>query len=160
MLVNPFISLARGFQVIHQLFHFNMRALTYLHTIIQAQLHVGHMPHTNLVSCLPHFKSIRRSHGIRATVIEIGIYLDPTGVSKNFLYNTLLPVKAFMKVERDLLSILKNGSLTGQLCEPHRAVCSRMWETPVLSIGVVLNATLQRRGILSSDVSPVHNGKS
>ena len=36
MLVNPFISLARGFQVIRQLFHFNMRALTYLHTIIQA----------------------------------------------------------------------------------------------------------------------------
>lgn len=38
----------------------------------------------------------------------------------------IIPVKAFMKVERDRLSILKNGSLTGNLCEPHRAVCSRI----------------------------------
>lgn len=54
-----------------------------------------------------------------------------------------IPVKAFMKVERDRLSILKNGSLTGYLSEPHRTVCSRIWETPVLSIGVVLNPTLK-----------------
>ena len=38
----------------------------------------------------------------------------------------LVPVKAFMKVERDRLSILKNGSLTGNLCEPHNTVCSKM----------------------------------
>lgn len=54
-----------------------------------------------------------------------------------------IPVKAFMKVERDRLSILKNGSLTGYLSEPHRTVCSRIWEMPVLSIGVVLNPTLK-----------------
>jgi len=54
-----------------------------------------------------------------------------------------LPVRAFMKVARDLLIILKNGSRTGNLSEPHSTVCSRMWGTPVLSRGVVLNATLK-----------------
>ena len=35
MLVNPFISLARGFQVIRQLFHYNMRALTYTYRMLK-----------------------------------------------------------------------------------------------------------------------------
>lgn len=56
---------------------------------------------------------------------------------------SLAPVKAFMKVERDRFSILKKGSRTGYLCEPQRTVCSRMCETPVLSIGVVRNPTLK-----------------
>ena len=37
---------------------------------------------------------------------------------------------AFMKVERERLSIFMKGSLTGNLAEPQRAVCSRMWATP------------------------------
>lgn len=53
-----------------------------------------------------------------------------------------IPVIAFMNVDRDLLSILKNGSLIGYWEEPHSAVCSRICGTPVLSIGVVLNITL------------------
>ena len=37
---------------------------------------------------------------------------------------------AFMNVERERLSIFMNGSLTGNLADPQRAVCSRMWATP------------------------------
>ncbi len=51
-------------------------------------------------------------------------------------------VKAFMKVLRLLLSIEKKGSRTGYRREPQRAVCSRIWATPVESTGTVLNATL------------------
>ena len=47
-----------------------------------------------------------------------------------------------MKVARERVSILKKGSLTGKRCEPQRAVCSRMCDTPLLSSGVVGNATL------------------
>ena len=53
------------------------------------------------------------------------------------------PVKAFMKVESERVSILKNGSRTGKRCEPQSVVCSRMWATPVLSIGVVRKPTLR-----------------
>lgn len=56
-----------------------------------------------------------------------------------------VPVKAFMKVDRDLLSILKKGSLQGYFSDPHSTVCSRMCGTPVLSMGVVLNWTLKYR---------------
>ena len=35
MPVNPSISLARGFHVIHQLIHFNMRALTYNYRMLK-----------------------------------------------------------------------------------------------------------------------------
>lgn len=48
-----------------------------------------------------------------------------------------------MKVDRDLVSILKKGSLQGYFSDPHSTVCSRMCGTPVLSMGVVLNWTLQ-----------------
>ena len=47
-------------------------------------------------------------------------------------------VMAFMKVAMDRLSILKKGSRTGYLRDPHSTVCSKMWGTPVESIGVVL----------------------
>lgn len=57
-----------------------------------------------------------------------------------------LPVKAFMKVDSDRFNILKNGSRHGYFCEPHRTVCSRMWGTPVLSMGVVRNCTLRPGG--------------
>ena len=53
------------------------------------------------------------------------------------------PVNAFMKVESERVSILKNGSLTGYFCEPHSVVCSKMCATPVLSMGVVRNPTLE-----------------
>lgn len=48
-----------------------------------------------------------------------------------------------MNVDRDLLSILKNGSLQGYRADPHSTVCSRMCGTPVLSMGVVRNWTLE-----------------
>ena len=51
---------------------------------------------------------------------------------------------AFMKVWSDLLIILKNGSRTGNFSEPHNTVCSRMWATPVSSVGVVLKPRLKR----------------
>ena len=35
MPVNPSISLTRGFRVIHQLFHFNTRALTYTYRMLK-----------------------------------------------------------------------------------------------------------------------------
>ena len=41
-----------------------------------------------------------------------------------------------------------NGSLTGNLAEPHKAVCSSIWATPVLSIGVVRKFT--ENALLSS----------
>ena len=50
-------------------------------------------------------------------------------------------VKAFMKVDRLRLSMEKNGSRTGKRSEPHSTVCSRIWATPVLSVGTVLKAT-------------------
>ena len=53
-----------------------------------------------------------------------------------------LPVKAFIKLERERVNILKNGSRTGYFFEPQRVTCSSMCETPVLSIGVVRNPTL------------------
>ena len=48
-----------------------------------------------------------------------------------------------MNVDKDLLSILKKGSLHGNFSEPHKTVCSSIWLTPVESIGVVRNATLE-----------------
>jgi len=51
-------------------------------------------------------------------------------------------VKAFMNVDRERVSILKNGSRTGYLVEPQSDKCSRMCGMPVLSLGVVRNATL------------------
>ena len=35
----------------------------------------------------------------------------------------------------------KNGSRTGYCFEPHNTVCSRIWATPVESLGTVLKAT-------------------
>ena len=32
-----------------------------------------------------------------------------------------------------------NGSFTGNLADPHSTECSRMWNTPVSSVGGVLN---------------------
>ena len=55
---------------------------------------------------------------------------------------TTSPVMAFMKVERDRVSILKKGSRTGYRWDPQSVVCSKMWGTPVLSIGVVRKPTL------------------
>ncbi len=37
-----------------------------------------------------------------------------------------VPVKAFMKVDRERVSILKNGSRTGNFSDPQSVVCSRM----------------------------------
>lgn len=54
-----------------------------------------------------------------------------------------------MKVDRDLLSILKKGSLQGYFFDPQSTVCSRMCGTPVLSIGVVLNWTLKHINMYS-----------
>jgi len=51
-------------------------------------------------------------------------------------------VKAFINVDRERVSILKNGSRTGYAVEPQSDKCSRMCGMPVLSLGVVLNATL------------------
>jgi len=47
-----------------------------------------------------------------------------------------------MNVDRDRVSILKNGSRMGYLVEPHSDRCSRMCGMPVLSLGVVRSATL------------------
>ena len=55
-----------------------------------------------------------------------------------------------MKVESDRVIILKKGSLTGYFREPHNVVCSRMWATPVLSMGVVRNPTLRGGGGFSA----------
>ena len=49
---------------------------------------------------------------------------------------------AFMNVLSDRRSMLKNGSRMGYFSDPHNAVCSRMCATPVSSVGVVRNATL------------------
>lgn len=53
-----------------------------------------------------------------------------------------------MNVDKDLLSILKKGSLHGNFFEPQRVVCSKICGTPVLSIGVVLKVTLEETIIL------------
>jgi len=52
------------------------------------------------------------------------------------------PVKAFINVDRERVSILKNGSRTGYFVEPQSDKCSRMCGTPVLSLGVVRSAAL------------------
>ena len=65
-------------------------------------------------------------------------------MSEYLARTSFIPVKAFMNVERDLVSILKKGSLMGYFCEPHKVVCSRMWDIPVPSMGVVRNPTLKR----------------
>jgi len=56
--------------------------------------------------------------------------------------SSISPVKAFMNVDRDRVSILKNGSRTGYLVEPHSDKCSRICGMPVLSRGVVRSETL------------------
>ena len=48
-------------------------------------------------------------------------------------------VMAFRNVCMELLSRFTNGSLTGNLSEPHSTECSKMWNTPVSSAGGVLN---------------------
>ncbi len=45
---------------------------------------------------------------------------------------------AFRKVCIELLMRSVNGSFTGNFAEPQRTECSRMWKTPVLSVGGVL----------------------
>ncbi len=50
-------------------------------------------------------------------------------------------VRAFIKVLRLLFSIEKKGSRTGNFSEPHKAVCSKIWATPLESEGTVLNVT-------------------
>lgn len=52
-------------------------------------------------------------------------------------------VNAFMNVARERFNILKKGSRQGYLADPQRTACSSIWDTPVSSIGVVRNATLQ-----------------
>ena len=54
-----------------------------------------------------------------------------------------LEVNAFINVFKDLLIIMKNGSLTGYFFDPHRAVCSKICATPVESSGIVLKATIK-----------------
>ena len=58
-------------------------------------------------------------------------------------------VKAFIKVLKDLLVIMKKGSLTGYFFDPHNTVCSKIWATPVESTGKVLNATTKHFSLLS-----------
>ena len=48
-----------------------------------------------------------------------------------------------MKLDRDRVSILKKGSRIGYFFDPHSTVCSKMWATPVQSMGVVGNPTLK-----------------
>ena len=52
------------------------------------------------------------------------------------------------RLTSDLLSILKNGSLTGNLSEPHSTTCSRTWETPEESPGTVRR--LQEKALMRS----------
>ena len=59
-------------------------------------------------------------------------------------------VKAFIKVFSDRRIIIKNGSRTGYFSLPHRAVCSRIWATPVESLGTVLSATKNTFSVLSA----------
>lgn len=71
-------------------------------------------------------------------------FKEKTLISKEQEYLLLhIPVNAFMNVDKDLLSILKKGSLHGNFSEPHKTVCSSIWLTPVESIGVVRKATLE-----------------
>ena len=49
-------------------------------------------------------------------------------------------VSAFRNVCMDVFSRFTNGSFTGKRSLPHRTECSRMWNTPVLLAGAVLNA--------------------
>jgi hypothetical protein len=53
------------------------------------------------------------------------------------------PVQAFINVLNDLFNIEKNGSLTGYFFDPHNVTCSRICATPVESVGIVLNVTLE-----------------
>ena len=53
-----------------------------------------------------------------------------------------------MKVDNERFNILKNGSRTGYFSDPHKTVCSSMCGTPVLSNGVVRNATLKEAKLL------------
>ena len=46
---------------------------------------------------------------------------------------------AFKNVCIELLMRSTNGSLTGYFAEPQSTECSRMWNTPVESVGGVLN---------------------
>lgn len=69
-----------------------------------------------------------------------------------------LPVHAFMYVFKLRFNMLKKGSRTGYFSLPHNTVCSRMWATPVESVGVVLNVVLQtvRRIVASRYCLPKH----
>ena len=58
-------------------------------------------------------------------------------------------VMAFRNVCMELFSRSTNGSLTGNLSEPHSTECSRIWNTPVSSAGGVLNA-MENALLLSS----------
>lgn len=70
---------------------------------------------------------------------------DNLQIIKKRIHGAVLPVMAFMNVAKDRFSILKKGSRTGNLWEPHNTVCSKMWGTPVLSMGVVRKATLKKK---------------
>lgn len=59
------------------------------------------------------------------------------------------PVQAFMYVFKDQFSMLKNGSLTGYLLLPQRAVCSRICGRPLSFSGIVLR-TIAKELLISS----------
>ena len=61
-----------------------------------------------------------------------------------------LAVKAFMNVFILRRIMEKKGSRTGKLFDPQSAVCSRIWATPVESLGVVRKATPKQ--LLSSSL--------
>lgn len=46
---------------------------------------------------------------------------------------------AFKNVFKEPFTSSTNGSFTGNFSEPQSTECSRMWATPVLSFGGVLN---------------------
>ena len=85
------------------------------------------------------FQDVRTIYRCAHVLVHVHACLI-THHSSNFL-----PVKAFMKVAKERFVILKKGSLTGYLEEPQRVVCSRIWATPVLSIGVVRKPTLEKK---------------
>ena len=54
-----------------------------------------------------------------------------------------------MKVFSERRIIMKKGSRTGYFSLPHSAVCSRIWATPVESLGTVRSATRKTFSALS-----------
>ena len=66
----------------------------------------------------------------RQQIIEIFLIL---GCGRIAVQSEL--VKAFMKVLSERRNIIKKGSRTGYFSLPHKTVCSRIWATPVESLG-------------------------